>query len=670
MRLTQPRFIALTLTAVILAGISSLCQMSYAQAQKQKPQKKPQESFTRPAPTRPQGPQIPSQNRYQEGKVFLERADSLYTNPDFGRDDRQILKGNVEFRQGDMYLYCDSAYYYPEQNSMDAFGNVRMTQGQTRGYADVVYYDGNAKLARMRTRGHGKVKLQDRNTTLTTDSLDYSLLQDLGWFNEGGTIDDGISRLSSTRGNYSPRTRIAEFEEAVVLTNKKDGYVLRNEKLTYDTRTHIASIDVPTEIVGRNDIIHTSRGTYNTATDNAVLESRSTIEHIDSAGNAIFLEGDSMTYDKASGISQAYASTGAGAQPMILTDTAHCAILIGNYGYYNNNTRTSIASGYPLLKEYSRGDTLFLRADTIRSDVHITYELPPETIMRLTAEFNDTTRRQETANVTPGSATPSLALGTDVSERDVNPTLHMIRVINPELTPLQAWLANADSSLYRPREYYVAKAYRHARFFRPDVQGVADTIRFDQRDSMLYLTRRPVIWSGNRQVAGNRIDVHMKDSTVDWALLPEFGIMSEHVEDEFYNQMSGRRLFAEFNGEELHRLEADGNVNVIFLPAENDSSYNKLVNAESSFMTIDLNEQHRLEKLKMWPDVSGTVTPIFMIKKNSLYLPGFQALQSIRPRRGWYPDGTMRWDDELGDVPDELEIYLNLPPLSSRASEE
>ena len=255
---------------------------------------------------------------------------------------------------------------------------------------------------------------------------------------------------------------------------------------------------------------------------------------------------------------------------------------------------------------------------------------------------------------------------------EVNRDLQMAELIAPLLTERDKFLQRADSALLVPEEYYLAKAYHRARFFRPDIQGVADSMAFVQKDSLLHLNRRPVVWSGNRQVSGNQITVHFNDSTADWALLPQYGIMSEHVADEFYNQLSGRRLFARFKGGELQRMEADGNVMTIFLPADrdtlggkNDTTYNKLVNANAAYLTIDMSPGRKLGKLKMWPDVAGTVTPIFQLKKDQLYLPGFEILESIRPKRDWYPDGTVRWADELGDVPDDLDTYLKLPPLKS-----
>ena len=52
----------------------------------------------------------PDADRHEPGKVFLERADRLMY--DQVRDsDVQVLVGNVLFRKGDMYMYCDSARF-------------------------------------------------------------------------------------------------------------------------------------------------------------------------------------------------------------------------------------------------------------------------------------------------------------------------------------------------------------------------------------------------------------------------------------------------------------------------------------------------------------------------------------------------------------------------------
>lgn len=617
--LLTKRVLVSSLIVLMLIGISSLVHQAYAQVQaKKKTQAKKEEVYTRPEPTRPIRPEIPTANRNQQDKVFLEYADELYTD-EFLNKGHQVVRGNVKFRKGGMYMYCDSAYFYPETNSIDAFGNVKMEQGDTLFvFSDLLYYNGERQMARLRTNSRRKVRLINRDVTLTTDSLNYDMMTELGYFLDGGEIDDKKNRLSSIHGQYSPRTKDAEFNDDVLLENNEDGYTLETNRLLYNTDTHIAKIVDNTLIKSENDTIYCKKGWYNTNTDEAQLHSRSTIIHADSLNNVTTLEGDSIIYDKATGISRAYMfrDRNKDAQPMVLTDTANKTILIGGFGLFNDKTKESFATDYPLLIEHSRPDTIFLRADTIRT---FTYNYGKKRVEPVLTD-------------SMGQPLDSLSQAMAIAEAD---------------------------SLNKETEYHIAKAYRRARFFRNDMQGVADSMTYISRDSMMYLSCRPIIWSGERQVNGNQINIHFNDTTVDWAELPDFGMMAEAVEEEFYNQMSGKKMKAYLENQTLRHLYVDGNVQTIFLPMENDSTYNKLVNAESSYMTIDMADG-KMDKLKMWPEVTGTVTPLFMIKKNQYYLPDFNWYEAIRPRREWYGDQS-RWADDLGDIPDELEQYFANP---------
>ena len=617
--LLTKRVLVSSLIVLMLIGVSILVHQAYAQVQaKKKTQAKKEEVYTRPEPTRPIRPEIPTANRNQQDKVFLEYADELYTD-EFLNKGHQVVRGNVKFRKGGMYMYCDSAYFYPETNSIDAFGNVKMEQGDTLFvFSDLLYYNGERQMARLRTNSRRKVRLINRDVTLTTDSLNYDLMTELGYFLDGGEIDDKKNRLSSIHGQYSPRTKDAEFNDDVLLENNEDGYTLETNRLLYNTDTHIAKIVDNTLIKSENDTIYCKKGWYNTNTDEAQLHSRSTIIHADSLKNVTTLEGDSIIYDKATGISRAYMfrDRNKDAQPMVLTDTANKTILIGGFGLFNDKTKESFATDYPLLIEHSRPDTIFLRADTIRT---FTYNYGKKRVEPVLTD-------------SMGQPLDSLSQAMAIAEAD---------------------------SLNKETEYHIAKAYRRARFFRNDMQGVADSMTYISRDSMMYLSCRPIIWSGERQVNGNQINIHFNDTTVDWAELPDFGMMAEAVEEEFYNQMSGKKMKAYLENQTLRHLYVDGNVQTIFLPMENDSTYNKLVNAESSYMTIDMADG-KMDKLKMWPEVTGTVTPLFMIKKNQYYLPDFNWYEAIRPRREWYGDQS-RWADDLGDIPDELEQYFANP---------
>lgn len=254
---------------------------------------------------------------------------------------------------------------------------------------------------------------------------------------------------------------------------------------------------------------------------------------------------------------------------MEIVDSAHSVIFNGDYGYYNELADSSFATGHALAREYSQGDTLYLHGKYIFS-------------------FTVTDTTSVAADTVKGT-----------KEYTTIDTTH------------------------------VMVAHPRVRFYRNDMQGVCDSLRFEERDSMMYMYHHPIVWSGERQVFGNVIQVHLNDSTIDKAILPDFAFTAEHVEERFYNQLSGKEMIAYFTDGELSKLDVNGNVQVIMLPMENDSTYNKIVNVESSFLTADFHKRELL-RMKMWPKTDGTVTPLYLAKKSLFYLPDFKWYEPLR----------------------------------------
>ena len=143
----------------------------------------------------------------EESSIFLLHSDRLYHDSQIDTK-AQILVGNVQFRHEDIFMYCDSALFYESSNSLNAFGNVRMNQGDTLNLTgDILYYDGTEKLARVRNN----VVLIHGDMTLYTDSLDYDRLYNVGYFFEGGHLITKDNDLTSDWGEYRPETKDAVF---------------------------------------------------------------------------------------------------------------------------------------------------------------------------------------------------------------------------------------------------------------------------------------------------------------------------------------------------------------------------------------------------------------------------------------------------------------------------
>ncbi|MDE7387786.1 MAG: hypothetical protein K2M97_00880, partial [Muribaculaceae bacterium] len=157
-------------------------------------------------------PTIPLVDRHTPGRIFLEQADSLVSNPLV--PDGQVLMGNVIFRRGDMFMYCDSACFYTNAvaDSMEAFGNVHMEQGDTLFlYGDRLEYSGLRSLATIYADYEEPVRLINRDVTLSTSVLNYDMAANLGYYLTGGVLTDHHNTLESVEGEYSPATKDANF---------------------------------------------------------------------------------------------------------------------------------------------------------------------------------------------------------------------------------------------------------------------------------------------------------------------------------------------------------------------------------------------------------------------------------------------------------------------------
>lgn len=278
--------------------------------------------------------------------------------------DAQILVGNVIFRHDDALMFCDSAYFYEKTNSLDAFGHVRFVQGDTlQGFGDLLFYDGNTKLARLRRHVRLVHGLPDQNpTVLTTDSLNYDRAAGVAYYFHGGTVKDSLNTLVSVRGNYRPNTKQAVFSKDVQLTNDK--FVLTSDTLLYNSETKVADIVSPTDIIYEEETdIHSSLGWYNTQTEQSMLLNRSIVHHQDGK----LMTGDTIYYDKRIGFGEVLGD-------MMMIDSAQHATLTGHYGQMWEEDSRGYATDSALMVDWSDEEQkAYIHADTLfTEELHYT----------------------------------------------------------------------------------------------------------------------------------------------------------------------------------------------------------------------------------------------------------------------------------------------------------
>lgn len=302
-----------------------------------------------------------------DNRVYLVHSDVL-SYDQAKNPDAQLLRGNVAFTHQGAKLFCDSAHFYEASNSFEAFGNVKMYQGDTLSlFSDYAFYDGNEQMAMSRFN----VVMKHRESTLYTDSLNYDRLYNMGYFFEGGKLVDKDATLISDWGEYNTGTKLAAFHYNVRLRDKQ--FYLVSDSLYYNTAVSEAQVIGPSEITSGKSYIYSENGFYNTTTEKARLFNRSIVKN---EGKIIIA--DSLFHDAKMKTSEALWN-------VEYTDSINKNMMTCDYCWYDDSIGYAMATKKAVAIDYSQGDSLFMHADTFKI---FTYNINTDSVYRIIHAYN------------------------------------------------------------------------------------------------------------------------------------------------------------------------------------------------------------------------------------------------------------------------------------------
>lgn len=301
-------------------------------------------------------------------RVYLVHSDELAYDMYGAVPDAQILRGKVHFTHAGSQLWCDSAYFFQEANSVKAFGHVHFKQGDTLSLkCDYADYIGAEQMMHARRN----VVLKHRTQTLYTDSLDYDRLYDNAYFFEGGKLIDGKDELVSDWGEYNTATRKAAFFYDVHMRSGEN--IINTDSLHYDTRTRIAHVTGPSKIKSKSTVINTTDAYTNSKTNMSQLFGRSTI--VDGKKT---ITGDSLFHNDKLKQNEGFGN-------VIYTDTENKNELRCDHLFYNETTGYGYATKRALMLDYSQKDALYVHADSLKL---YTFNIETDSVYRKVHAFN------------------------------------------------------------------------------------------------------------------------------------------------------------------------------------------------------------------------------------------------------------------------------------------
>lgn len=329
---------------ILILCLLALCQVQHADAQKKRG------------------------GRVNDQRIYLDHADSLYYD-EFRKRDTQIVKGHVKFRHQGATLLCDSAYFKQMENTFQAFGHVRMMQGDTLEIrCDTAFYDGRADADMVHAQSN-VVVIHRKTSELHTDNLILDRKFDVVYYDQGGNYADkkkGMT-LSSDWGKYNLSTKEAEFFYDVTLKTKS--HVITTDTLLYysaDDRAHVKG--GKTTYTGGRPVwsksrIHSIKDGYDVETTNCYFYMKDDrTELFDNSkieNETRLITGDSIFYDSSGKKSHGYGRVN-------YIDRKNKNQLTANVVEYDELAGKGFATNNPVYIDYSQQDTLYLHADTIR----------------------------------------------------------------------------------------------------------------------------------------------------------------------------------------------------------------------------------------------------------------------------------------------------------------
>lgn len=546
----------------------------------------------------------------QVRKIHLLHANTLSFDKKVDQE-RQVLRGDVRLRQDSCYMFCDSAYLYRSTNTVYAFSNVRMEQGDSLFlYCDSLQYSGNDMFGQLFDNVHMIHRTPGQDTHLYTDYLTYDREKSEANYPERGVMIDSLIHIRSLEGWYYPNAKLAHFHVDVQgrVYNENDStlhrmgmpphvydpddavvhpdYWLYSDTLHYSFMTSDAHLFGPSRLLNDSATVNTTLGIFNTDRKEARLYNHSTIH-----SNKRFATADSLYYDINRGMGEAWGD-------FLAVDTAQCATVIGDYAWYIDNDsilQQGFVTGHALAKEYQSGDTLYLHADTLRAFIRV-------------MDFAADTLRNAAGEITR---------------------------VRPARTDTLRFM----------------QAYYNTRFYRSDMQGVCDSLVYCANDSLAKFIGNPVMWNAQYQITGDTIFAIVTKGGIQRAMIhPNAFLVQSHDErlrfnldtlttsqiatlradSLHYDQVKGNDLVCYFDSGQVRQMDMSGNVMMIVYPEDSSKKLIGLNQLVGNYLSVWLKDQ-KMEKMKVWPQPVGSLTPMSMIKPDILYLDKFRWMQYLKP---------------------------------------
>ena len=284
-------------------------------------------------------------------QIEIEYAPFMTFEP--SKPDATILtrdnSNQVHIKHKGIEMWCNEAIYYGKQDFIEAYGSVRVKQGDSLDMTSkYVEYSGKTQLA----YASGDVVLIDPTSKLYTDILYFDRIKQQAFYNQKGkVVRDTSGTITSTIGHYYMNAKKYQFTDNVKLVNPE--YVIDTDRLDFYTVSGYAFLYGPTTITSDTSIIYCERGFYNTNNDTGYFVKKSRIDYDERT-----IIGDSLYFDRNKNFASA-------TNNIKVTDTLNNSIIKGHYAEVFRAKDSVFITKRALAITKQENDSIFIHSDTL-----------------------------------------------------------------------------------------------------------------------------------------------------------------------------------------------------------------------------------------------------------------------------------------------------------------
>lgn len=542
------------------------------------------------------------------GQITLKPKDPLVKDPFFQTDAAQKPAGEKV-----RLVNADEVKKDPARFNGNTFfeGNVEFQhQGSVLKADIVIWYE-----AENYVKAIGNVRLTNADgTVITAGEMEYD-----------GNTQRGLARKN------------------VVLTDP--GQTIKTETLYYDRLANKAYFNTGGTITKNGNVIYTRSGTYN-------ISSRT----IDLTGN-VKIDNAEYTVEGANIIQNQNTNTATFTGHTVISNKKNPANrVVTDSGSYNMNTKEVFLNKNSTIYyngKTLRGDRMYFNQNTGfgRAEGNVTLNDPAER-RYIKGGYGEIYERTDSAMVRDGA--------------------YAVKILEKDSMYFSAERILAYQKLESTGKKSFLRAYRRARFYKSNAQARADSLRFDETDGVLHLSTDPILWSGAKQVTGDKIEAYFDTRQEFIDSLKVIGnafaiskVDSLNLKDEFH-QVKGKLMTVYYKENEINTAKVIGNAQAVTYADDQDERTRQTERIGVTLSTCGiieaLFEDRRVQIITCDIGAQVDVYPMSRISREQRFLQGFN----------WNTrDRLRRWQDILVDTPNYPEVtYTNDNPLFEAAQKQ